>query len=130
MAVWQSAGQSFYVDSEGTLFGLRGDATEMLVIRDLGDNPVLAGTTVDPEAVRSAAELIQLLPERRAYDWEAGLGLSFVTDGGWQVTFGDHTRIAAKVAAYHAFQEQIQSDQKIVLLDLSVPEHPYYRVGE
>ncbi|MGH2545047.1 MAG: cell division protein FtsQ/DivIB, partial [Ardenticatenaceae bacterium] len=128
-AVWQSGGSSYYVDGEGVLFGLRGDASAMLVIRDLKDAPVEMGSSVDPAAIRTARELTRLIPERRAFDWEAGHGLSFLTDGGWRVTFGDYTRLATKVAAFQAFKEQIQPEQAILLLDLSMPEHPYYRVS-
>jgi cell division septal protein FtsQ len=129
VAVWQSGGTSHFVDEDGVLFGLRGDASQMLVVRDLRDLPVEAGGRVDPGAVRAAAELTELIPERVAYDWEPGVGISFVTDGGWRVTFGDHTRLPAKIAAYHAFREQIHPENEILLLDLSVPEHPYYRVA-
>ncbi|MBA3530434.1 MAG: FtsQ-type POTRA domain-containing protein [Ardenticatenales bacterium] len=129
LAVWQTGDQSLYVDGEGVLFGLRGDASQMLVIRDMRDAPVESGQHVDEVVVRTAWELSQIIPERRAFDWEPGVGLSFVTDEGWRVTFGDHTRLAAKVAAYHAFKAQIKSETKILLLDLSVPEHPYYRVS-
>jgi cell division septal protein FtsQ len=129
VAVWQSGGNSYYVDNEGVLFALRGDATGMLVIRDLRDTPVEPGTTVEPEAIRTAQELTQVIPERRAFDWETGHGLSYLTEDGWRVIFGDYTRLATKVAAFRAFKEQIHPEQKILLLDLSVPEHPYYRVS-
>lgn len=129
VAVWQSGETSLFVDGDGVLFGLRGDATQMLVIRDLHSSPVAAGEEVDPLVVRGVRELAQLIPQRRAFDWEPGLGLSFLTDGGWRVAFGDYTRLRAKVAAFHAFETQIQSEKEILLLDLSVPEHPYYRVS-
>lgn len=128
LAVWQTGNQSLFVDEQGVLFGLRGDASEYLVIRDLRDVPVEGGQQVDEVVVRTAWELAQLIPERRAFDWEPGVGLSFVTEGGWRVTFGDYTRLSAKVAAFHAFQSQIQSDKELLLLDLSDPDHPYYRV--
>ncbi|HEX8681850.1 MAG TPA: FtsQ-type POTRA domain-containing protein [Ardenticatenaceae bacterium] len=127
MAVWQTGDQNLFVDGEGVLFGLRGDARGMLVIRDLSGTPAEMGSKVDPQVVRSAQELAQRVPGRMAFDWEPGLGLSFVTDGGWRVAFGDHTRLDVKVASFHAFQSQIQPEKKVLFLDLSVPEHPYYR---
>ncbi|MDQ4078524.1 MAG: FtsQ-type POTRA domain-containing protein [Chloroflexota bacterium] len=130
VAVWQSGGQSFYVDSDGVLFGLRGDASEMLVVRDLHDTPVEPGSEVDTEAIRTARELTGIIPERRAFDWEAGNGLSFVATEGWRVIFGDHTRLSTKVRAFEAFKEQIRPAEEILLLDLTAPEHPYYRVGQ
>ncbi len=128
-AVWNTGEQSVYVDSEGTSFGLRGDATGLLMINDLQGLPITPEHPVDPEAVRTARELSQLIPERRAFDWEPGNGLSFVTDEGWRIVFGDHTRLDTKVKAFNAFKEQIHPEEEILLLDLSVPEHPYYRVS-
>lgn len=128
-AVWQTGGESYFVDGEGALFALRGDASEMLVIRDLRDAPLDGTSQVDPQIVRAAQSLHTLIPSRRAFDYEPGQGLSFVTDGKWRVTFGDHTRLPAKVAAFEAFLEQIQSEKEVLLLDLSAPEHPYYRTA-
>jgi cell division septal protein FtsQ len=130
VAVWQTGGESYYVDRDGVLFGLRGDARGMLVIRDLSGTPVQPGDTVNPEAIRTALELSELLPERRAFDWQSGAGISYLTEEEWQVIFGDHTRLTTKLAAYHAFREQIQPEEKVLVLDLSVPEHPYYRVAQ
>lgn len=126
-AVWQSGGQSLYVDSDGVLFSLRGDASQAVIIRDLRGAPAAPGAEVDPEAVLTAIELARLIPERRAFDWEPGAGVSFITDGGWRVNFGDHSRLRIKVAAFRAFTEQVAPFRKVALLDLSAPEQPYYR---
>lgn len=129
IAVWQTGAQNLFVDGEGVLFALRGDARGMLVVRDTRGNAVESGGQVDAQVVRAAQELASRIPGRMAFDWEPGLGLSFVTDGGWRVTFGDHTRLDVKVAAFHAFQSQILLEKPLLLLDLSVPEHPYYRTA-
>ncbi len=129
VAVWQTKGHSYFVDKTGTLFAVRGDATEMLVIRNLADTAVVPGDTIDPTIVEAAVDLNQLIPDRRAFDWEPGLGIGYLSDAKYWVHFGDYTRLNAKVAAYRAFMEQIKPEQEIVLLDLSVPEHPYYKVA-
>ncbi len=132
IAVWQSNGQSFFVDESGTLFALRGDASAMLVIRNLDDehNTPNPGDRIDPAIVQAAIALNQLIPERTAFDWVPGLGIGYLNEAEYWVHFGDYTRLTAKVAAYRAFSEQIKPAAKIALLDLSVPEHPYYRVAE
>ncbi len=131
VAVWQTNGQSYFVDGSGTLFSLRGDASTMMVIRNLNDDDVKPGDTIDSSIVQAAIALNQLLPERIAFDWAPGLGIGYLNEFKYWVHFGDYTRLNAKVAAYRAFIEQIQSkpDQEITLLDLSVPEHPYYKVA-
>jgi cell division septal protein FtsQ len=128
VAVWQSGNDSLYVDAEGALFPLRGDATGAVVIRDLRGDKIAPGNVVDTEAVQTALELAKLVPTRRAFDWEPAAGISFITDAGWRVSFGDHYRLDVKAAAYDAFTRQIAPFEKIELLDLSAPEHPYYRV--
>lgn len=129
VAVWQTQGQSYFVDAGGTLFALRGDASTMLVIRNLNDDPAAAGEMVDGSIVQAAIALNQLMPERTAFDWAPGLGIGFLNESEYWVHFGDYTRLNAKVAAYRAFTDQIKPEQKVTLLDLSVPEHPYYRVA-
>lgn len=128
VAVWQSGAQSLYVDEGGALFPLRGDASQMVVIRDLRETPVEPGQQVDPEAVLTALELARLIPERRAFDWEPAAGVSFITEGGWRASFGDHSHLPIKAAAYRSFVEEVAPNEKVELLDLSAPEHPYYRV--
>lgn len=128
VAVWQSGATSLYVDREGWLFPLRGDATGAVVVRDLRGESAEAGTQVDTEAIQTALELARLIPSRRAFDWEPAAGISFITDGGWRVSFGDHYRLEVKAAAYEAFTQQIAPFEKVELLDLSAPEHPYYRL--
>jgi cell division septal protein FtsQ len=131
-AVWQSNGQSYFVDGTGTLFSLRGDASTMMVIRNLSDDAVNPGETIDSSIVQAAIALNQLIPERTAFDWAPGLGIGYLNEYEYWVHFGDYTRLNAKVAAYRAFIDQIQNKpepEEITLLDLSVPEHPYYKVA-
>ncbi len=133
VAVWQTKGQSYFVDGTGTLFSLRGDASTMMVIRNLSDDAVNPGDTIDSSIVQAAIALNQLIPERTAFDWAPGLGIGYLNEYEYWVHFGDYTRLNAKVAAYRAFIDQIQNKpepEEITLLDLSVPEHPYYRVAE
>ncbi|HYN87342.1 MAG TPA: FtsQ-type POTRA domain-containing protein [Ardenticatenaceae bacterium] len=128
VAVWQSGDQSLFVDRTGKLFPLRGDASQALVICDLRTTPIEAGDQADVEAVLTALELAKFIPERHAFDWEPAAGVSFVTDGGWRVSFGDHLHLPLKASAYRAFLQQVAPTAKIELLDLSAPQHPYYRV--
>lgn len=128
LAVWQSNGESYFVDEEGVLFRLRGDASEALVIRDMRDVPVQPGMQVDPEAVRTVVELHTLLPERRAFDWRPAAGVSFIAEGGWEVRFGDRHDLAWKVAVYRKFAETLATQENIAVLDLTVPERPFYQV--
>lgn len=132
VAVWQTNGQSYFVDDTGTLFSLRGDASTMMVIRNLSDDAVNPGDTIDSSIVQAAIALNQLIPERTAFDWAPGLGIGYLNEYEYWVHFGDYTRLNAKVAAYRAFIDQIQNKpepEEITLLDLSVPEHPYYKVA-
>ncbi|MCB0075804.1 MAG: FtsQ-type POTRA domain-containing protein [Anaerolineales bacterium] len=131
VAVWQSQGQSYFVDGEGVLFALRGDARRHIVVRDLGDGAVQVGERVDVNALQAARELTRWMPERRAWDWAAGEGISFLSDEGWRVVLGDQSQIATKVRAYRAFRDQQQESEgpAIVLLDVSVPEHAYFRTN-
>ena len=128
LAVWQSNAESYFVDTEGVLFRLRGDASDALVIRDMRGIPAQPGMQVDPEAVRTVLELHALLPERRAFDWRPAAGVSFFAEGGWEVRFGDRHDLAWKVAVYRTFAETIAAEGNVAFLDLTVPERPFYQV--
>jgi len=120
LAVWQSNGESYFVDDEGVLFRLRGDASDALVIRDMRDVPVQPGMQVDAEAVRTVVELHTLLPERRAFDWRPAAGVSFIADGGWEVRFGDRHDLAWKVAVYRTFAETFATQENVAVLAVYV----------
>jgi hypothetical protein len=129
VAVWQSDATSYFVDQTGILFGIRNDASQMLVIRDLSNNSVELGGEVEPTAVHTVLELTRFLPERKGFDWEDGVGISFIADDGWRVIFGDFKSLPAKVGAFESFKSQVHTENKIEVLDLSDPEHPYYRIS-
>ncbi len=130
VAVWQAGEQRFLVDAEGVLFEVRGDISRAVVVRDLRNASLRPGERVDPEAIVAALELNRLLPEQRVFDWRPGAGLSFVTDEGWRVQVGDHQNLKLKVLIYRQFRAQVAPARNVTFLDLSVPERPYYRVGD
>ncbi|MDQ7028320.1 MAG: FtsQ-type POTRA domain-containing protein [Ardenticatenia bacterium] len=129
VAAWQAGDQLFLVDAEGVLFEVRGDPSNAVLVRDVRNEPLRPGDRVDPEAIVTALELNQIMPERREFEWRPGAGLSFVTEEGWRVQIGDHQNLMLKVLIYRQFQVQVAPARNVTLLDLSVPERPYYRVA-
>lgn len=130
VAVWQSKETCYFVDSEGVLFDLREPLERLPIIHDKSATPISKDKEIDPIIIRTVQELTQLMPEQNEFEWEPNLGISFKTEGKWQVIFGDYTRLRTKVAAFRAFMKQPNQAMDILWLDLSRPKKPYVRKAE
>jgi len=140
-AVWETQGKRYWVDQEGVFFPITTPIPkETLIIRDLDNRPVNLGVLKqegnedkpqappDPTAVLMAEALHRYLPERNVMDYSQNGGISFVTEGGWRVYFGNQVGLQAKVAIYQAFLEKRAPYRAVEFLDLSIPGQPYYKV--
>ena len=143
VSVWESQDMRYWVDQEGIFFPITSPIpTDTLFIRDLEDRPVTLGAPVkpanatmentpappDPTAVLTAQALHRYLPEQNVFEYSRNRGISFVTDGGWRVYFGNRTGLQAKVAIYFAFKEKRAPFRSVEFLDLSIPGQPYYKL--
>jgi cell division protein FtsQ len=104
VALWSVAGHDFPVDEEGVVLG--GGAPDGPAPRIVEVTPgrVLApGDRVHPDAIafarRIAAESPRFLEANVAeLEYEAGVGVTVIFDGGMRVTFGDDRSYDYKVA--------------------------------
>ena len=147
--VWQVAGQDYWVDEEGALHEVRGQAADAggaaseagaaesaeelsgprLLIRDLRPGQPLQ---VDVEALAGARQLARLLPEVRVLEYAPGTGLRLQHPRGWLVYLGTGENMVKKVGVLRAMEVEFAGDGAIqpTVVDLRFPESPYYRLPD
>jgi len=124
--VWQKGERRCGVDDRGTMLPLEGELEGMLFIQDLATGPLEVGDRIDPEIVRSALELRQLLPETVVLQYSEDKGLSS-EQRGYPIYFGigdvaEKTAILNALLRDFAF-EGIQPE----FVDVRFIESPFYR---
>lgn len=124
--VWQRGEARYWVDDLGTILRLEDELEGMLLIQDLATGPLEVGDRIDSEAITSAMELRQLLPEATAFQYSEDKGLSF-DQGGYPVYFGNGD-MAEKVAILNALLQDLASEGvKPEFVDLRFKESPCYK---
>ena len=127
--VWRGASAAFLVDGEGRVLKVDdGTHPELLVIQDLDNRQVSPGNQVDRVALNAVARLHSLLPEVRAFEYSAAMGISLSDARGWRVYFGDDQDLADKVATLQALVAKFARENATVSeIDLRFPESISYR---
>lgn len=124
--IWQRGEARYGVDDQGTILPLEGELEGMLLIQDLTTGPLGVGYQVDPEVVRSALELRQLLPETVAFQYSEDRGLSFY-HGGFPIYFGAGD-MAEKVTILNALLQTLASEGiQPEYVDLRFKDSPCYK---
>lgn len=124
--VWQRGDKRCSVDDQGATLPLEGEVEGMLLIQDLRTGPFEVGDRIDPEVVRSALELRQLLPETSVLQYSEDKGLIF-QQKGYPVYFGTGD-MADKVAILNALLQDLAADGiQPEYVDVRFKESPFYR---
>jgi len=124
--IWERGERRYGVDDQGTMLPLEGELEGMLLIQDLTPGPLEVGDRIDPEIVRSALELRQLLPETVVLQYSEDKGLSS-EQRGYPIYFGigdvpEKTAILNALLRDFAF-EGIRPE----FVDVRFIESPFYR---
>jgi hypothetical protein len=102
-------------------------------IRDVGDQPLQAGSRVDRGALTTMFQLQQLLPRMagltpREIEYGSDSGVTIVTDGGPRVRFGEDDNLEWKVNALIAVRRELDREgQRPEVIDLRFRDRPYVR---
>lgn len=124
--MWQSGGNRYWVDDDGLLHPVQGEATPSILVQDI--RPGLPDR-VDPEAVTAVQQLLTLLPDLQIVEYAPVTGLRFTHAKGWLIYLGTGNDMEYKISILHAIEAQF-ADQDVAqpsLIDLRFPDSPYYR---
>ena len=105
---------------------LKGETGGMLLIQDLTTGPLEVGDQINPEAVRSALELLRLFPEMVGLQYSEERGLIFhQADYPIYLGTGD---MAEKIAILNALLQDLGADGiQPKYVDVRFIESPFYR---
>ena len=159
IAVWEQAGETYWVNRDGQLVPARVDIPGLLHIR--ADEPVPGSTErvealetqdeaeeasdidevaeqveqpmpfVPDEVLEGALQLRELRPNINVLNYDTSGGLSFQDGRGWRVYFGTGTNMAQKLAVYETLVEHLLAEQETPLyISVSNQEKPYYLASD
>jgi len=156
--LWQQNNQSLWIDSEGILFPVRGEAEVALTVIATSDPPGVPTPNKDaeeseapaeirfdpelmtqheyprttPEFVQGMLMLEQHLPENTALQYDPQFGLGWQDPNGWLVYFGkDIKDIEIKLAEYQAIvAEMKRKNLTPALISLEFMHAPFYRLEQ
>lgn len=124
--IWQRGESRYGVDDRGIILPLEGELEGMLLIQDQTIGPLELGDRINPEVVRSALELRQLLPETVILQYSEDKGLSF-HQWDYPVYFGIGD-MAEKMAILDALLQDFAFEGiQPEYVDVRFIESPYYR---
>jgi hypothetical protein len=145
---WTSGDQTYLVDREGVI--LKSVDAETAQIRACAGQPCDAqvaplpsvaqaqaeplepGQHVDPNALRTSAQLASLLPtigvQPRGFEWGRNTGLEVRTVEGWNVRFDQQGDLAGQVATLQALRTELARTRTTAgLIDLRFGDRPYFQ---
>ena len=127
IAVWEQAGDQFWIDESGRLTKARAETTSLLVIRSESEGPADETTFVSSDVLDGALQLRALRPNIDVLYFRAGSGLSYQDGRGWRVYFGTGTDMSQKLVVYETIVDDLQG-RGIVPAYISVTNQtrPYY----
>lgn len=124
--VWQRGEKRYGVDDRGVILPLEGELEGMLLIQDLRTGSSEVSDRIDPEVVRSALDLWQLLPEATTLRYSEDRGLSF-HQGDCPIYLGTGD-MAEKVVILNALLRDLAFEEiQPEFVDLRFKGSPFYR---
>lgn len=154
---WTSGDQTLWIDQEGVVMPVRGEAGSVLTIQSSVTPPLthpmdttegmldyarlaLANQSaqtsdefvipqIDPNVLHAAIELAARLPEGATLVYDPTDGMGWVDPRGWKVFFGiDLSDLQVKEAEYQVIVDHLtQQGITPVMISVEFPHAPYYR---
>lgn len=151
--LWQQENASLWIDAEGIMFPVRGEAEVPLTVIANGDPPAVesAQENVDedesinlsllaqptypettPEFVKGVLSLKDYVPENSSLQYDPQFGLGWQDPNGWLVYFGrDISEIDIKLAEYQTIIEALQAENLTpAMISLEFLHAPFYRLEQ
>lgn len=153
LVLWQEDNRTLWIDADGVMFPVRGEAQVAQEVTAHGEPPAaeiiaqeLTEETVPqtsffaqaslprttPEFVQGILSLSGYLPEESTLQYDPQFGLGWQDPGGWLVYFGtDTTDIDLKLVEYQAILTRLQeANLAPVLISLEFLNAPFYRLEQ
>ncbi|MEW5987721.1 MAG: FtsQ-type POTRA domain-containing protein [Chloroflexota bacterium] len=128
LAVWEQAGQRYWVGQDGRLIPARLEVTGLLLIRSEAPPAVEELGFVPPDVLAGALQLRQLRPNIDRLTYRPANGLVFQDGRGWQAYFGTGTNMRQKLVVYETLVEELLARQVTPdYVSVSKETKPYYR---
>ena len=132
--VWAYHDSRWWVDPQGVLFPIVGEAEDLPVVQASALPPGLdqhEGKWVLPsDLVQALLVLSAYVPQGQPLVYDPHHGLGWKAPEGWRVFVGKRpTQMAARMQLYWALREYLLSEGlRPALIDLSVLDAPYFRM--
>ena len=127
IAVWEQAGEQYWVNKDGHLAPARIQVDGLLHIRSELEEPVGALTFVPVEVLEGALQLRQLRPNIELLYYRPANGLSYEDGRGWRVSFGTGTDMPQKLVVYETIVEDLVARGLTpTYISVTNQEKPYY----
>lgn len=148
LILWEQPESLLWIDTEGVMFPIRGEAEVQLRVLASGNppgppqdlpqeeeelllllqNPTYPTTT--PDFVQAVVSFKDFLPEGSDLQYDPRFGLGWIDPNGWLVYFGkDTTNIDIKLAEYETILTALEKRQVTpALISLEFMHAPFYRL--
>jgi cell division septal protein FtsQ len=127
IAIWEQAGEQFWVNKDGHLTPARVQVVGLLHIRSELADPVGELTFIPVEVLDGALQLRQLRPNIELLYYRPATGLSFEDGRGWRVSFGAGTDMPQKLVVYETIVEDLVTrGLRPSYISVANQEKPYY----
>jgi cell division septal protein FtsQ len=128
VAVWDQAGQQFWIDETGHLIPARVRTVGLLIIQSESNEPLNDIDFITEDILKGAMQLKELRPNIEQLYYRPAGGLSYVDGRGWRVYFGVGMDMAQKLTVYERVVEDLLARGLTPeYVSVSNQERPFYK---
>ncbi len=128
VAVWDQAGQQFWIDENGRLIPARVRTVGLLLIQSESSEPLGKVDFIPEDVLKGAMQLKELRPNIEQLYYRPAGGLSYNDDRGWRVYFGIGIDMAQKLMVYERVVEDLLARGLTPeYVSVSNQEQPFYK---
>lgn len=128
VAVWDQAGQQYWIDETGHLIPARVRTVGLLLIQSESTEPLGDVDFIPQDVLEGALQLKTLRPNIEQLYYRPAGGLSYVDGRGWRVYFGIGLDMAQKLTVYERVVENLLARGLTPeYVSVSNQEQPYYK---
>jgi cell division septal protein FtsQ len=127
IAIWEQAGESYWINEHGRLIPARKDVAGLLHIYSEQLEPVGDLTFVPPDVLYGALQLVELRPNIEKLYYRPSGGLSYQDGRGWRVYFGSGLDMAQKLVVYETIVDDlVRRGVRLTYISVSNQAKPFY----
>jgi hypothetical protein len=130
IAIWEQAGDKYWINESGQMLPARDNATSLLTIRSEVEEPVSESGFIPKDVLQGAISLRDLRPNINLLYYGPGNGLSYQDGRGWRAFFGSGLDMEQKLVVYEIIVEDLVS-RAVTPAYISVRNQakPYYKTA-